>query len=167
VKAADAADCEGENEVATRLREMSVEDPKPPYTHAKSCPKFDEWKDMGSWVYFIQAGEAGPIKIGKSDDPVARLRSLQTAHHQRLILLGTVRGGEPLEKELHRLHEKDRLLGEWFRPSFEVIFMVACHLHPPKSGPEALRMIEEAHERALCAAHNSEPGAHRETPERL
>ncbi len=34
-------------------------------------------------IYFIQAGENGPIKIGQSDDPKERLKQLQVANPQR------------------------------------------------------------------------------------
>src|SRR3990167_8941455 len=42
-------------------------------------------------IYFIQSGGAGPLKIGRSDDPEARLAALQTAHHEKLYLVAAVK----------------------------------------------------------------------------
>jgi hypothetical protein len=41
-------------------------------------------------IYFIQAGETGPIKIGKANDPAQRINQFQTAHHETLRLLGSM-----------------------------------------------------------------------------
>src|ERR1035437_7766886 len=49
------------------------------------------------WVYFIQAGSEGPIKIGIADSPALRLRELQTGNHLPLTLLKAVPGGKDLE----------------------------------------------------------------------
>jgi hypothetical protein len=71
-------------------------------------------------VYFIQAGRGGPIKIGKSrGDPRVRMRTLQTAHHEQLGLVGTITLSDPvdaslLEAELHRTFYRHRIRGEWF-----------------------------------------------------
>lgn len=72
------------------------------------------------YVYFIRAGDRY-VKIGKSNDPIARLRGLQTANPNELTLMGAIRcESEPeslrLERELqdywaHRVPEK---VGEWF-----------------------------------------------------
>ena len=65
-------------------------------------------------VYFIQAGFHGPIKIGVAHDIEQRMASLQTAHWQKLRLLGTTPGGFALERDLHRKFAEQRLNGEWF-----------------------------------------------------
>ncbi len=68
------------------------------------------------WLYFIQAGESGPIKIGLAGDPQHRLRGLQTAHYESLRLLAERPGGPELEADLHARFAAGRLSGEWFRP---------------------------------------------------
>lgn len=70
-----------------------------------------------SWVYFIQAGNGGPIKIGRSNSPTDRLTTLQTSHSEELVLLAVTKGGERLEKSLHMKFKQHRLRGEWFEPS--------------------------------------------------
>jgi len=76
-------------------------------------------------VYFIQAGVAGPIKIGLAVDPRERMANLQTGHYERLVLLGVLPGDATSEQEIHRRVASSRLHGEWFRPSDEVLSIVA------------------------------------------
>lgn len=72
-------------------------------------------------IYFISAGPDGPIKIGYASNPKKRLASLQTAHHQELTLLRVIPGNTTAEGILHRRFKKDRLKGEWFKPSEDVL----------------------------------------------
>ena len=73
-------------------------------------------------VYFIQAGENGPIKIGRSTNPMKRLLSLQTGASEPLRLLATIPTvGPQLEAELHREFAHLRLYGEWFSPETDLM----------------------------------------------
>lgn len=72
-------------------------------------------------MYFIQRGEHGPIKIGVSTDVTGRLRSLQVGFLDPLVLLGTLPGGADLEQALHDRFRDQRVEGEWFRPSPELL----------------------------------------------
>lgn len=65
-------------------------------------------------VYLIRAGENGPVKIGKADEPKLRLIDLQCAHYERLHLLRVWEGGEAEEKALHLRFGDLRIRGEWF-----------------------------------------------------
>lgn len=67
------------------------------------------------YIYFIGT-EAGPIKIGWAKNPYERLRKLQTAHYERLELLGAfvVPSPRSFERELHMALDRARLVGEWF-----------------------------------------------------
>ena len=67
-------------------------------------------------VYFIGTKlEAGClIKVGRSLDPEARLRTLQTAHGEKLHIFATVEGGRDLEQRYHRRWRRRRREGEWF-----------------------------------------------------
>jgi len=53
-------------------------------------------------VYFIQAGDAGPIKIGHTNDVRKRLSMIQTSAPDHLRLLAVMDGGEAEERALHR-----------------------------------------------------------------
>ena len=67
-------------------------------------------------VYFIQGESGGPIKIGHSFDAKKRLRSLQTGHPDKLVLLGSFYGSQYDEHKLHEEFTSYRLRGEWFHP---------------------------------------------------
>jgi len=67
-------------------------------------------------VYFIgtvlRAGAA--VKIGHSRNVAARLRTLQTAHADRLQIFATTPGGKAEEERYHRRWHARRRSGEWF-----------------------------------------------------
>lgn len=75
------------------------------------------------YVYFIQDGEHGDIKIGWSVDPDRRLRDLRVAHatRSRLRLLAAIPGHRKLERELHERFAPCRGEGEWFAPVPELL----------------------------------------------
>lgn len=72
-------------------------------------------------VYFVRSGRTGPIKIGHAKRLRARLHALSTAHHEQLILLATLAGGEVQERRLHSQFSAYRLRGEWFEASDELL----------------------------------------------
>jgi hypothetical protein len=76
-------------------------------------------------VYFIQAGDAGPIKIGHTNDVRKRLSMIQTSAPDHLRLLAVMDGGEAEERALHRELTDFRRVGEWFDPSPEVMGAVS------------------------------------------
>jgi hypothetical protein len=65
-------------------------------------------------VYFIRAGEDGPVKIGTAEDVPDRFRNLQCGNHLELTLLRTLDGDRRAEQALHRRYEHLRSRGEWF-----------------------------------------------------
>lgn len=65
-------------------------------------------------IYFIRAGENGPIKIGFSTDPEQRLRTLQTAHTEKLVMLHSQVGTKADEARLHNRFRNIHVKGEWF-----------------------------------------------------
>ena len=74
---------------------------------------------MTTYVYFIQQGR-GSVKIGVSDDPEKRLRTMQTGNQKPLRLLGSVpfqsrSDAFEVEKYLHEKYSHYRSKGEWFR----------------------------------------------------
>jgi hypothetical protein len=68
------------------------------------------------WVYFIQQGRTGPVKIGCSRAPMRRLRQLQTASAEKLVMLGTCPGRPMDEAKIHDMFRHLRERGEWFKP---------------------------------------------------
>jgi len=57
---------------------------------------------MEQMVYFIRAGEAGPIKIGIARDPGSRLSTLQTGHYETLFIAAITAGGASQEAAYYR-----------------------------------------------------------------
>lgn len=72
-------------------------------------------------IYFVQAGDAGPIKIGYTGSLKRRLPHLQNGAHEPLKVLGVRQGDQSDEKALHRRFDAHRLRGEWFRPDNEIL----------------------------------------------
>ncbi len=68
-------------------------------------------------TYVIRAGTLGPIKVGASADPEARMRQLQTGCPRPLRLVGLIDEDEWL---VHFLIAPWRIQGEWFEANEEV-----------------------------------------------
>ncbi len=67
-------------------------------------------------VYFIQAEDGGPIKIGTAIDPWGRMRTLQTGNATRLVMIAVIDGDRYCESSLHAKFSELRITGsEWFR----------------------------------------------------
>jgi hypothetical protein len=78
------------------------------------------------YVYFAQAGgPEGLLKIGFSKNPWARVSDMQTSNAERIELLATERGTLDDERALHERFAADRVNGEWFAPSQEIMGYVA------------------------------------------
>jgi hypothetical protein len=95
------------------------------------------------YVYFVQAGDHSAVKIGHTIEPLGkRLLALQTGNHQKLRLIGAIDLGktEALESlnriefsklarkkeaEIHALFSKERIQGEWFNLSNELVLFIA------------------------------------------
>lgn len=72
-------------------------------------------------IYFIQSPDKS-IKIGFTNkDPNARLKSLQTGSHYKLILLGVIPGNRNLEIKLHNRFKNSHIRGEWYKSSDRLI----------------------------------------------
>ena len=65
-------------------------------------------------VYFIEAIGTGQIKIGFSNNPTSRIKTLQTGSASKLILLGCINSDQSLESHLHGRFAHLRQHGEWF-----------------------------------------------------
>lgn len=78
-------------------------------------------------VYFIKDESTGFVKIGYSDKPNNRLKSLQTSSANKLTLVKTVEGDRTLEFALHEKFAKHKVRGEWFSlPSIDEAIAATC-----------------------------------------
>lgn len=85
-------------------------------------------------IYFIQDSASHNIKIGftSAEDADGRRAALQTGNSAELVLLRTIPGGKRItEATLHRRFAKDRVAGEWFRPSPDLLrFIIEWKPYP-------------------------------------
>lgn len=70
--------------------------------------------ERAGWIYFIQAGYSGSIKIGWSTNPRKRFKALQTGQSATLRLLGLLPGDKEAEALFHERFADAAIRGEWF-----------------------------------------------------
>ena len=92
------------------------------------------------FIYFVQQGDDGPVKIGWSYDPKNRIDQLQTANPAKLCLLGSYPGSEGDERELHKSLSKHRVRGEWFKPCDEVMAYATGEEDLPRAPEQQYRV---------------------------
>ena len=72
-------------------------------------------------IYFVQAGDDGPIKIGTSNNPESRIDSLQTANPNKLKILHIGPGKRTREKAIQRHFHHLSISGEWYCPEEDLL----------------------------------------------
>jgi T5orf172 domain len=78
-------------------------------------------------IYFIRAGQSGPVKIGYTECAVEkRVACLQIGNPEPLRLLHVCSGGLDREQWIHRLFDHARVHGEWFAPCDELMNYIEC-----------------------------------------
>lgn len=76
---------------------------------------------MKGFVYFIQVGTDGPIKIGFSkEDPLRRLNDLQAGCPWDLRLVGALPGTKFHERLLQEKFSEFKIRREWFTPQIDI-----------------------------------------------
>ena len=65
-------------------------------------------------IYFVRAGEHGPIKIGYASDVAGRIATMQSGNHETLILIREIEGDTRTERALHRRFSAYHIAREWF-----------------------------------------------------
>lgn len=81
-------------------------------------------------VYFLRAGEDGPVKIGWSTKLASRISGIQTGSPVKLLLLRTIECEPWVESWFHGQFLERRLVGEWFE--FDDAMLT---LTPPQEKP--------------------------------
>jgi hypothetical protein len=70
---------------------------------------------QGAHLYFIKMEGSRPVKIGRANQPAARLAALQVASPYLLKLLGFLPDCGAHEYDFHHYLRDHRMLGEWFK----------------------------------------------------
>jgi hypothetical protein len=82
------------------------------------------YKDLNSFVYFIQGESGGAIKIGITQDIKKRIAGMQTGHPDTVIELAIIPGDTFMESYIHEMFKEYRLRGEWFKPSEAILVFI-------------------------------------------
>lgn len=123
-----AAKCRALNASLMRWRK-SPDDGAPAKARQWRYRKAPKLPDLTSYagkdgVYFLQClGGERLVKIGYTTNRVARIEALMTACPYPLEEIGFHNGPRSLETFLHYHFRFDRLHGEWFRPSDEMLYI--------------------------------------------
>jgi len=83
-------------------------------------------------VYFVATGDLQRVKIGKTRNLEQRVYELQNQNAHHLMLIADVAGYTYVEKHFHELFAAERLHGEWFKMSAQIIETV-CNIR--REGP--------------------------------
>lgn len=75
-------------------------------------------------IYFVQCGKDGPIKIGCSDDVEKRIAQMQIGCPYELALLWQIKGDNEDEASLHEQWKHEKVRGEWFHPSEQLLLYI-------------------------------------------
>lgn len=78
------------------------------------------------WVYFIECGDAGPIKIGIATSVWSRLATLQSSSPYEMRCLVAVERplAKFLEADLHAQFADSLIRGEWYERTDELIDLI-------------------------------------------
>lgn len=79
----------------------------------------------GKYVYFVQQGLTGNIKIGYSENLKSRISTLQTSSPEKLRLLHAIpASGQQDETRFHEMFKHKRSHGEWFEYCADIISFI-------------------------------------------
>lgn len=78
---------------------------------------------MTSVVYFAQAA-SGAVKIGWTADLPRRTKNIQCGSHEPIDIVTSLHGDASLEAHFHQRFAEDRIHGEWFRASPELLDLI-------------------------------------------
>jgi hypothetical protein len=100
----------------------------------------DQFEKDYAFVYFADDGEQ--IKIGYSVQPEERIYQMRYMEKRpSLKFQGFVIGGRAVEQQLHARFEKDRVSGEWFSKSDDLIWHIGRNAMSLKEARGYVRKI--------------------------
>ncbi len=100
--------------------------------------------EYGDCLYFIQSGTGGPIKIGYTKQLATRLKAIHMMNAGSVRFLGALSGNRTDEKRLHQKYASDRLHGEWFRLSPDLLLFLCGAGMKPTIAVEATTQLLNA-----------------------
>lgn len=100
-------------------------------------------------IYILRVGETGPVKIGRASNIVARIRELQGCHFETLNLIRVIEGGHTNERWMHRHYVAQKIRGEWFTFSDDMMTVVPGEARWRPGGTVMIDPPSDGAERAL------------------
>lgn len=93
-------------------------------------------------IYFVQAGDGGPIKVGFTNNIERRFSSATTDNPADLKILGVCSGTSRYEKALHARFHAHHVRGEWFADCSEIREFIGknCTAHAVPAGSQKKRL---------------------------
>ena len=91
----------------------------------------NNFAEEGEWLYFICAMKFdGNVKIGRSVDPHARVKQLQTGNPHKLIVYKAIKYNPAINIETiaHKYFRDVRVLNEWFKLTLECVDIIYYEL---------------------------------------
>ena len=70
---------------------------------------------LNSMIYFIEDLKANAVKIGRTNDLIKRVQTLQTGNSHKIRCLYTIEAPDYFEQHIHSICTKYHKQGEWFR----------------------------------------------------
>mgnify|MGYP001472992012 CR=1 FL=1 len=113
-----------------------------------------------SFLYFLRAGQDGPVKIGFTSRPTQRFSALSGSNPSGLILLRMDEGNRANEKWLHEYFSHKHIRGEWFVYDQEMLTVKFGEVCPEIiDSPEQSAVKEEARKIVQAAGECAPEGA--------
>ena len=104
-------------ELVSRVRELEPNSARHSLFDTRAPEQVEFWQENlpeSDYIYFIQHGDSGPVKIGLSKTPTERVKKLQTGNPRELILRHVIPGDRGVENDLHERFKAALIRGEWF-----------------------------------------------------
>lgn len=85
---------------------------------------------MSGFIYFAESGDL--IKVGFSKDPLERLKALYSPNGEEIRIIGVLPNRTRyVEACFHQILAADRVQGEWFKRSEELMSYIRENAVPP------------------------------------
>ena len=91
----------------------------------KKQPPTPEHLDRSKLIYFFRCVPDGPIKIGYTVNVARRFQSVQVSCPYELEFMGSIAGNPGDEKKIHARFEGQRIRGEWFEASPDLLEFIS------------------------------------------
>ena len=80
-------------------------------------------------IYVIRAVDTPFVKIGVANNPISRLKNLQTGMPTELVLLASAMWPDDNERRLHMVLRQYRRRGEWFELPDQILVSLVKAMH--------------------------------------